>query len=143
MLVSGVQQSDSVIHADVSILFQILFPFRLLHNIIEQSSLQHSFISCQKKDHQTCQGFIPSRFRIKTDEQLHSESVWLWRLQRESYYQRSTGTGIPGRQPFNHFFKCTVFFLPSPFFPFFFSSLFLKFLFYLFIFAHAMRNVGS
>ena len=38
MFVSGVQQSDSVIHIHVSILFQILFPFRLLHNI-EQSSL--------------------------------------------------------------------------------------------------------
>ena len=36
VLVSGVQQSDSVIHT--SILFQILFPFRLLQNI-EQSSL--------------------------------------------------------------------------------------------------------
>ena len=38
VLVSGVQQSDSVIHIHVSILFQILFPFRLLQNI-EQSSL--------------------------------------------------------------------------------------------------------
>ena len=36
VLVSGVQQSDSVIHIHGSIL--ILFPFRLLHNI-EQSSL--------------------------------------------------------------------------------------------------------
>ena len=38
VIVSGVQQSDSVIHIHVSILFQILFLFRLLHNI-EQSSL--------------------------------------------------------------------------------------------------------
>ena len=38
VLVSGAQQSDSVIHIPVSILFQILFPFRLLGNI-EQSSL--------------------------------------------------------------------------------------------------------
>ena len=38
MLVSGVQQSDSVIQIHVSILFQILFPFRLLQSI-EQSSL--------------------------------------------------------------------------------------------------------
>ena len=37
VLVSGVQQSDSVIHIHVSILFQILFPFRLLQSI-EQSS---------------------------------------------------------------------------------------------------------
>ena len=38
VLVSGVQQSDSVRHTHVFILFQILFPFRLLHNI-ERSSL--------------------------------------------------------------------------------------------------------
>ena len=37
MWVSGAQQSDSFIHIHVSILFQILFPFRLLHNV-EQSS---------------------------------------------------------------------------------------------------------
>ena len=40
VLVSGVPQSDSVIHIHVSILFQILFPFKLLHNI-KQSSSQH------------------------------------------------------------------------------------------------------
>ena len=38
VLVSGVQQSDSVIHIHVSTLVQILFPFRLLQNT-EQSSL--------------------------------------------------------------------------------------------------------
>ena len=38
MLISAVQQSDSVIHIHIFILFQILFPYRLLHNI-EQSSL--------------------------------------------------------------------------------------------------------
>ena len=38
MLVSGVQQSDSVTRIYVSILFQILFPFIVLQNI-EQSSL--------------------------------------------------------------------------------------------------------
>ena len=38
MLASVVQQSDSVIHIDVSILFQILFPFRLLQSI-EQIAL--------------------------------------------------------------------------------------------------------
>ena len=38
VLVSDVQQSDSVIRINVSILFQILFPFRLLHNT-EQSFL--------------------------------------------------------------------------------------------------------
>ena len=38
VLVLGVRQSDSVIHIQVSILFQILLPFRLLQNI-EKSSL--------------------------------------------------------------------------------------------------------
>ena len=33
VLVSGVQQSDSVLHIHVSIPFQILFPIRLLQNI--------------------------------------------------------------------------------------------------------------
>ena len=43
--VSGVQQSDSVIHIHVSILFQILLPSRLLHNI-EQSSLCYTVGPC-------------------------------------------------------------------------------------------------
>ena len=43
MLVSGLQSGDSVIHIHVSVLFQILVPFRLLHNI-EQSSLCIEFI---------------------------------------------------------------------------------------------------
>ena len=45
VLVSGVEQSDSVIHIHVPILFQILFPFRLLQNI-EQSSLCHTVGPC-------------------------------------------------------------------------------------------------
>ena len=45
MLVSGVQQSDSVIHLHVSILFQILFPLRLLKDI-EQSSLCYTVGPC-------------------------------------------------------------------------------------------------
>ena len=45
VLVSGVQQSDSVIHIRISILFPILFPFRLLYNI-EQSSLCYTVGPC-------------------------------------------------------------------------------------------------
>ena len=45
VLVSGIQQNDSVIHIHVSILFQILFPFRLLRNI-EQSSLCYTVSPC-------------------------------------------------------------------------------------------------
>ena len=37
VVVSGAQQSDSVIRIRVSILFQILFPFRLLQNTKERS----------------------------------------------------------------------------------------------------------
>ena len=41
VLVSGVQQSDSVIHICVPILFQVLFPFRLLQNT-KRSSLYYT-----------------------------------------------------------------------------------------------------
>ena len=41
VLISGVQQSDSVIHIHVSILYQVLSPIRLLQNI-EQSSLYYT-----------------------------------------------------------------------------------------------------
>ena len=41
VLVSGVQPSDSVIHIHVSILFQILFPFRLLHNVEQSFRVTH------------------------------------------------------------------------------------------------------
>ena len=44
MLVSGVQQGDSVSHIHISILFQILFPFRLQN--IEQSSLCYTVGPC-------------------------------------------------------------------------------------------------
>ena len=45
VLVSGVQQGDSVIHIHVSIHFQILFPLRLLQDI-EQSSLCYTIGPC-------------------------------------------------------------------------------------------------
>ena len=45
VLVSGVQQSDSVIHIHVSIPFPILFPFRLLQNT-ERSSLCCTIGAC-------------------------------------------------------------------------------------------------
>ena len=45
VLVSGIQLSDSVTHTHVSILFQLLFPFRLLHTI-EQSSLCYTVGPC-------------------------------------------------------------------------------------------------
>ena len=45
MLVSSVQQSDSVIHVCVSILFRVLFPFNLIHNI-EQSYLCYTVGPC-------------------------------------------------------------------------------------------------
>ena len=45
VIVSCVQQSDSVIHIRVSVIFQILFPFRLLQNI-EQSPLCYILDPC-------------------------------------------------------------------------------------------------
>ena len=45
VLVSGVQQSDSVIHTYLSLLFQILFPYRLLQDI-EHNSLCYTVGPC-------------------------------------------------------------------------------------------------
>ena len=44
VLVSGVQQSEQVIHIHISILFQILFPYRSLQSI-EQTSLCYTVVS--------------------------------------------------------------------------------------------------
>ena len=43
LLVSSVQQSDSGIHTHVSILFQIIFPFRLLQRIGQSFLAQEIF----------------------------------------------------------------------------------------------------
>ena len=43
VLVSRVQQSDSAMHRHISVLFQLLFPHRLLQNPV-QSSLQQVFV---------------------------------------------------------------------------------------------------
>ena len=43
VLVSDVKQSDSVVRIHVSILFQIIFPFRLLQDI-EQRSLCYTLV---------------------------------------------------------------------------------------------------
>ena len=63
VLVSGAQQSDSVTHIHISILFQIFFPFRLLQNI-EQSSLCCTvglcWLSILNIAVCTCQSRIPS-----------------------------------------------------------------------------------
>ena len=45
VLISGVQQRDSVIHINVSILLQILFPYRLLQ-VIEESFLCYRVGPC-------------------------------------------------------------------------------------------------
>ena len=52
MLVSGVQQSESVIQIQISTLFQILFPYRPLQSI-EQSSHCYAVWTCHFK-HQSC-----------------------------------------------------------------------------------------
>ena len=45
VLASGVRQSDSLIHTHVSILFQVLSPYRPIENI-KQSSLCYTVDSC-------------------------------------------------------------------------------------------------
>ena len=44
-VVSDVQKSESIIHIYMSILFQVIFPFRLFQNI-EQSSLCYTVVPC-------------------------------------------------------------------------------------------------
>ena len=67
VLASGIQESDLVIHTHVSILFQILFPFRLLQNI-EQSSLWHTVSPCWFSVLTvavcTCQSETPNLFHL-------------------------------------------------------------------------------
>ena len=61
VLVSGVQQSDSVIRIHVSLFFQILFPFRLLQNT--ESSLPlycRSLLSILNIAVSTCQSPTPN-----------------------------------------------------------------------------------
>ena len=45
VLISGVQKSNSVVHIHVAVIFQILFPYRLLQST-EQSSLCYTVGSC-------------------------------------------------------------------------------------------------
>ena len=41
----------------------------------------------------------------KPDQHRHSESAWPWHLGKESYHQRSTSMGAPGREAFNLYFQ--------------------------------------
>ena len=47
-LVPGVQQGDSVTHTPVSVLSQVLLPFRLLQNIEESSYGRSLVVVCFK-----------------------------------------------------------------------------------------------
>ena len=56
VIVSGVQQSDSVIHIHVSILFQILFPFKSVttYGVVEEwLTVEQLFLKCTVK-HERC-----------------------------------------------------------------------------------------
>ena len=46
----------------------------------EKQGSQHSFISCQNKEHSTSQGYISSRFQITDQPDVHGESAWPWHL---------------------------------------------------------------
>ena len=46
VIVSGIQQSDSIIYTHMSIFFQTLFPFRLIRSI-NQSNLCYTVDTCQ------------------------------------------------------------------------------------------------
>ena len=85
VLVPGIQQSDSVIHIHVSILFQSLSPFRLLQSI-EQSSLLYRdtcWISILNTTVCTCQSqtpnvSLPSTFSLLVTIVSFSKSVSLF-----------------------------------------------------------------
>ena len=97
MLVSGIQQSDSVIHTQVSILFQVLFPFRLLQ-ITEQSSLCYTIGPCwlsilniavctRKESYDKARQWIKKQRHHFADKGPYSQSygfssghVWIWEL---------------------------------------------------------------
>ena len=46
---------------------------------LEEAGFSICFIPCQNKDHQVRDSFLQG-FKKKTDQQVHSESVWLWHL---------------------------------------------------------------
>ena len=87
VLVSGVQQRDSVAHIYLAILLQIIFPFRLLQSI-EQSSLCYTVCSCwiyilsiivvcSSCQSQTLNLFLPTPFSLVTINSF-SKSVTLF-----------------------------------------------------------------
>ena len=43
-------------------------------------------------------------FKTNSDQHIHNESVWPWHPGRESYHQRKTSTGIPGKNTFHLYF---------------------------------------
>ena len=84
VLISGIQQSDSVIHIHVSILFQILFPFRLLHNIGEFGIDMYALLYLKwitNKDLLYSTGnsiqYYRSHFSFATVEDISSQAVFL------------------------------------------------------------------
>ena len=103
MLVSGVQQSESVISVHISLLFQISFPFRFLH-YSEQSSLCYTGGPCclpiLNTALCTCQSHTPQD--VCLSESLTSPAEGLLILNTQSPL-----TGIQG------WTKRFVFFFPS------------------------------
>ena len=73
MLVASVQQSDSVAHTHISVLFQILSPYRLLQNIGSSSlhfpgGLADKELACNGED----LGLIPGLGRSPEEENSYS-----------------------------------------------------------------------
>ena len=82
-------------------------PRFLWETALGKHGFQHSFISCQNKEHQTSQEYIRLSFQKQkktTDQYVHSESVWPWHLGRELYCWRRTSIGVPRSKAFNLFF---------------------------------------
>ena len=52
-------------------------------------------------EQRTLNGSEIHAFKVSKTQHPHSESSWPWHLGRESYHQRSTCLGTPGRKAFN------------------------------------------
>ena len=75
MLVSGVQKSDSDIHIHISILFQILFPYRFLPSITQDNLLHSLTFNVDTKMYRL------DSIRLKPDRNL----LWYLREERRSH----------------------------------------------------------
>ena len=104
VLVSGVWQSDSVIHEGILILFQILFPYRLLQRT--ESSVPGctvgprvllSFSLGEMRNEQFCQEWKLTRgFSFSGESNVVSKVCTVFRTSKQSHEQGGCSTAALG-----------------------------------------------